>query len=477
MDAGQPADSGPSPDAGPQPMAVDLRGAVQKGPFVIGSSIAVSLLDADLNPTGSVFNTQTVNNLGEFSLSFEAAGPVALEGLGYYYNEVIGELSNSVLTLRALYVPEASGLQHAYVNLITHLTQGRVKSLVTAGTQFADAVAQAESEFLAEVSITYPHFAPSVHAIDMNVAGGDDDNNAYSLAVSSVFTQVALNRGGSLDAKLQEIVNTTALNFAVGALDHALKSEITTALLQLDASAIRVHLTDRLRELGSSAAAPDMNRVLDQDRDGIRNSHDNCPLVANAGQENTDGDAFGDVCDDDDDDDGFVDANDCAPTDALRTGYHDPDCDGVPDPGWCALGSMVYHSESNLYWCTMDGPMSWADAVSACQNLGDGARVAYTYEIAWRLTCSSTRCSQCFDWCVTTSELADCQANNAFFQNPDEVDPYRNNWWAQCPGGGMCKVHVARDAGPSRTDYCYPASDANAVWVKCTRGSLPDGGR
>lgn len=41
---------------------VQLHGAVQKGPFVIGSSIDVSLLDAQLNPTGQVFSTQTIND-------------------------------------------------------------------------------------------------------------------------------------------------------------------------------------------------------------------------------------------------------------------------------------------------------------------------------------------------------------------------------------------------------------------------------
>lgn len=33
---------------------------------------------------------------------------------------------------------------------------------------------------------------------------------------------------------------------------------------------------------------------------------DNCPFVLNIAQENNDGDAFGDACDDDDDNDGYV---------------------------------------------------------------------------------------------------------------------------------------------------------------------------
>src|SRR5439155_1433337 len=84
----------------------------------------------------------------------------------------------------------------------------------------------------------------------------------------------------------------------------------------------------------------------DQDGDGIcagsgfrspkTGDHDNCPTVANANQANTDGDAFGDVCDvcpgdplDDQDGDGI-----CAGSGfkAPKTGDHD-NCPTIPNPG------------------------------------------------------------------------------------------------------------------------------------------------
>ena len=81
--------------------------------------------------------------------------------------------------------------------------------------------------------------------------------------------------------------------------------------------------------------------ALDGDRDGIPNASDNCELVRNPDQLNTDGDAKGDACDDDDDNDTVEDSKDNCPlnanqdqrdTDADRTGDvcdSDADADGL----------------------------------------------------------------------------------------------------------------------------------------------------
>jgi hypothetical protein len=66
------------------------------------------------------------------------------------------------------------------------------------------------------------------------------------------------------------------------------------------------------------------NWTFDGDRDGVRSDRDNCPADANGGQENIDGDAKGDVCDDDIDGDGLGNGVE----DALRTDSHKADTDG-----------------------------------------------------------------------------------------------------------------------------------------------------
>jgi len=50
--------------------------------------------------------------------------------------------------------------------------------------------------------------------------------------------------------------------------------------------------------------------IVDTDGDGLLDSEDNCTLVANADQRDTDGDNYGNICDGDLNNDGVVDARD-----------------------------------------------------------------------------------------------------------------------------------------------------------------------
>ena len=68
----------------------------------------------------------------------------------------------------------------------------------------------------------------------------------------------------------------------------------------------------------------------DDDNDGVLDVDDNCPLVGNADQLDSDGDGLGDACDPDDDNDGIIDINDNCPTNA-NADQADADGDGIGD--------------------------------------------------------------------------------------------------------------------------------------------------
>jgi YVTN family beta-propeller protein len=116
------------------------------------------------------------------------------------------------------------------------------------------------------------------------------------------------------------------------ALDY---SYPTSHVKRLNPTTLAVESTINLAEYanGMDWAEPD------DDWDGIPDGSDNCPLVANPGQENCDGDPQGNACDENDDNDladDNVDCDDCNPN-AYPTNTEsctdpaDNDCDGVAD--------------------------------------------------------------------------------------------------------------------------------------------------
>ncbi len=68
----------------------------------------------------------------------------------------------------------------------------------------------------------------------------------------------------------------------------------------------------------------------DDDNDGVLDVDDNCPLIGNANQLDTNNDGEGDVCDDDDDGDGILDSEDNCPL-TPNANQGDADGDGIGD--------------------------------------------------------------------------------------------------------------------------------------------------
>lgn len=338
------------------PVSVTLNGAVNKGPFVTGSTVNVSPVNDSGEPTGEVFTTQTINDLGEFSVNFKYKGYVSLQGQGFYYNEVIGELSGANITLRAFYEVTANGTQDAYINIVTHLTYNRVKNLISSGMDYPTAIAQAETELKDALAICPPGFDPGAVGTDMNISGGNTDANAYLLAVSMVIVQAASMRsGGSIDANLQELVNTYALDLeSDGELNADKVDEIAAAKTASNPLEVMSMLEDRLRDVGSSADPPDIKRALAPEcGDGIVSQDEQC--------------------DDRNDDD-----TDGCTTDCEYTCEKDADCTSSD-----ASCSSNLTCDTDEHLCSGD----WLPNETACEIISSG-------ETGWCMkgVCVSVRC-------------------------------------------------------------------------------------
>jgi hypothetical protein len=279
---------------------VSLVGAAEKGPFVVGASIQVAALDGALEPTGQVFTTQTTDDAGAFDVALGTLShaAVAIEGSGFYFNERAGTLSGAPITLRALAYVGGTGPQPAFVNVVTHLAEPYARALAVGGMPVLDAEAAAEAALITALGIGVTGFDPGAPAIESSILGGDTDAGAYLLAVSAVLLEAAVAGGGPVDAALQERINTIALDLADdGALEPAVVTSLAAAETVLDTAAIRTNLAARLVAIGSTAAVPELDRVLDADHDDVANLVDTCPATPDPGQADTDADEVGDACD------------------------------------------------------------------------------------------------------------------------------------------------------------------------------------
>ena len=237
-------------------------GKVQKGPFVTGTTITVNELNENLGQTGKAFTTSITSDDGSFSLNnIEMESNLALlSGNGFYYNEVIGQLSSAQITLQAL--ADLSDEVTVNINVLTHITKARIEKLVADGKSFVEAKRQAESEFQDFLGVT-EHFGQGFE--QMSIAAGGDFN-AMLLAFSVILQRPTNNLAviPTLPAELTWLMTNLSTDFAddgtIG--DEALVDTLLYNISMQDQVYIRRHIQSYYSGLGLDVEIPDFESYI-----------------------------------------------------------------------------------------------------------------------------------------------------------------------------------------------------------------------
>ena len=251
-----------------------VEGAVQKGPFIVGSTVLINRLDSRGRSTPSTLLAEIEDSVGSFSFETDERGPVQIVAMGYYFSELTGQISDGVLTLRALYEVSDDTRQVAHVNILTHLINDRVLELIADGQpSLREAIAQAEDELVAALADALPiadlNDFSELSLYDSAMSQNNTLGNAYLLALSTGFYKYAKTKaqefGSATDAELTLVLNRISDDLADdGSLQPGpFIEEFVTAIRSLSPEMIAANLRSRsLVDYPQGLGVPDISVFL-----------------------------------------------------------------------------------------------------------------------------------------------------------------------------------------------------------------------
>ena len=242
-----------SGDGGISGTGFDIKGAAQKGPFALGSSVLVNYLTEAGESSSETITTETIDDLGNFEFTINRQAALRISVQGYNFNEILGKLSDSTLTLRAIYSATDTVEQNASVNVLTHLIHNRVLKLIETGSAASAAIDQAQLEFIATFQkvLIVDNVADFTNLNIYNLEDQFTDSNAYLLALSAVVYQYAISKANikenSIDAELTSVLNYLALDFADDGeiSDEVMLGDLATASRLVRPNNIEENLANR----------------------------------------------------------------------------------------------------------------------------------------------------------------------------------------------------------------------------------------
>lgn len=250
-----------------------LSGQALKGPFALGATMSVNEQNASLSPTGKVYNVQTTDYLGNFSVpTGVGTNLVEIIGDGFYMDDLTGQLSAAQIQLRA--IVDLSVNAKPTVNVLTSLQEQRLKTLMSQGMSYAAAYTQSQAEVLAAFGIDSTKVNSLSTLYSMQYSGTTDADAvllATSVVLSQMATDAAKTNGTTEPAELSNYINTFASQIAnTGAITSStFIAARNLAETEVNLSAVRSNVDSYYAKYGLSIVAPKFEEWIDKTGAGI----------------------------------------------------------------------------------------------------------------------------------------------------------------------------------------------------------------
>jgi len=244
------------PDPKEEINTYSVNGLIQKGPFIIGTTVTISELNPNLTETGKTFHTTITDNKGSFEIpNLELESDfIQIRADGYFFNEVKGKLSNSRIVLNAIVNLQEN--QNINLNIMTSFESERVKYLVESGDDFESAKKQA----IKEVYDIFGFSTTDINAPETFDITNDGENNSILLAIS------AITLGSHSSAKLTNLISGITSDIKKdGILDNEeYQTELINEATLLDTEAIKNNLLARYQDLGEDVSINNFEHFVDE---------------------------------------------------------------------------------------------------------------------------------------------------------------------------------------------------------------------
>jgi hypothetical protein len=207
----------------------------------------------------------------------------------------------------------------------------------------------------------------------MTGSSADTDVPAFSVSPTLDYYlpgKVRLNFSTNEMTQVQVRYGITAglMDWLVG--DEGFSNNHSVEIVSLDPTLNHSFEIDIIDPAGNRRTSSVLALIVDGDTDGdgVNDSVDNCPAVANADQADFDGDAIGDACDEDDDNDGVVDELDAFPQDPTESVDSDGDNFGDNADPFPLVPSVFFDVQPDHWAFPFIETLSGAGISAGCGN-------------------------------------------------------------------------------------------------------------